>query len=72
MVNAALTKSATMDSRLSTPGTDYTVHIPATSACSPCTPLLMARSYPPGAARILAISKPRDLAVVAELVDAQR
>lgn len=71
MVNALFTKPAIAEIRPSTAGTDISRKITPERPCSPPGPLLMARSYPPGAARESGL-RPDDLAVVAELVDAQR
>lgn len=67
MVNATFTITATADCTLSSDGTFFAPRLTAFAACSTPMALLRARSYPPGAAIC-----PDDLAVVAELVDAQR
>ncbi len=71
MVNALFTNPAITQTGPSTGGTVLCGKITRDSPCSPPAPLLMARSYPPGAARESDLC-PVDLAVVAELVDAQR
>ncbi len=71
MVNAAFTKPAIMYLPSSTAGTDLSCKFTRLASCSPPAPLLMARSYPPGASGNCHM-RPDDLAVVAELVDAQR
>ena len=72
MVNALFTLRATAPRAQSPAGTSAGLMITRPfPACSPPPPLLRARSYPPGTAA-QQHRQPDDLAVVAELVDAQR